>query len=168
LRADAALARLWTTGNDRRLRLVRLADGGEVWQVALPALAPSFALSPDERTLAVPLENARLEVRDAGGGALRRTVPLGGSTPQDAVFSPDGTRLFVAGSKGDIACLETMTWSQVLVLQLPTDAAIHHLAVAPDGRSLVAVTKAGVLHVVRAAAEEPDAASPAAPGAPQF
>lgn len=168
LRADAALARLWAAGNDRKLRLVRLADGGEVWQAALPALAPAFALSPDERTLAVPLENARLEVRDAASGELRRTVTLGGSTPQDVLFSPDGSRLFVAGSKGDIACLETANWTQLIALQLPTEAALHHLSVSPDGRMLVAVTKAGALYVVRAAADQPDAASTAASGAPQL
>lgn len=150
LRGNATLTRLWTSGSDNILRCLSLPDAREIWTVKLPALAPSVGLSPDEKLLLVPLESSRVEVRAADTGALLRTVTIGGSTPQDVALSPNGDRLFAAGSKGDIACLETSGWSQIALLQLPTEESLHTLAMSPDGTMLAAVTKTGALHLLRA------------------
>ncbi len=149
LDADRALRRLWTAGRDNVFRLVELPSGREVWAVPVPALAPSLALSPDEKAVAVVLENGQVQLHDASTGALQRTVTVGGSTPQSVIFSPDGRRLLVACSRGEILCFETQAWLQVGALQLPTSEALHIMASAPDGRSIAAVTKAGALHLLR-------------------
>jgi len=62
----------------------------------------------------------------------------------------DGRRVFVAGSKGDITCIETTDWSRVATFHLPDNAPLHLLQMAPDGRSLAAITKTGWLHLIRA------------------
>ena len=150
LDADRALRRLWTAGRDNVLRSVELPGGREVWAVPVPALAPSLVVSPDEKTVAVVLENGQVQLHDANTGARQRTVAVGGSTPQSVVFSPDGRRLLVACSRGEILCFETQAWLQVGVLQLPTTEALHFLTNAPDGRTVAAVTKTGTLHLLRA------------------
>jgi DNA-binding beta-propeller fold protein YncE len=152
--ADAKLGRLWHAGRDNQLRCLELATARDLWVATLPALAPGLALSPDEKLIAAPMENGRVQVHDAATGALRRTLDAGGSTPQHALFSPDGARLFVVGSKGDITCHETAGWLQLGLFQLPTAEALHHAQMSPDGSVLAAVTKTGVLHLLRARMEK--------------
>lgn len=147
---DADATRLWHAGRDNQLRCLNLVNGTEAWNVALPALTPGLALSPDGLALTIPLENGRLEIRRASDGALLHAVNLGGSTPQAACYSPDGRRLFVAGSKGDITCLETSRWLQLNLFQLPATEPFHAITMSPDGALLAALTKTGALHVLRA------------------
>lgn len=142
--------RLWSAGNRNRLRCQSLPDGAELWSATLPALAPFLCLLPGERQLLVPLENARLEVRDAATGALLQSVATGGSTPQAIVASHDGRRVFIAGSRGDIVCLDTTDWSSVGVFRVPGAPPLHFIGVAPDDGTLAVVTKTGGLHLVRA------------------
>ena len=60
LEIDATASRLWSAGNDLRLRSQSLSDAAEQWSDLLPAIAPALALMPDGRRLLVPLETGRL------------------------------------------------------------------------------------------------------------
>lgn len=150
LEIDATASRLWSAGNDLRLRSQSLPDARELWSEPLPAIAPALALTPDGRQLLVPLETGRLQVRDAATGRLLRNLVTGGSTPQGIEVSPDGGRVFIAGSKGDVVCLETIDWALVGFFQLPTREPLHTLRLSPDQSMLAVITKAGGLHLVRA------------------
>lgn len=147
--ADGELKHVWSAGTDNQLRCVSLEDGREIWSVALPALAPSLKLMPGQQLILVPLESGRLEVRDTRTGGLLRSTLTGSSTPQAVEVTADGRRVFVAGSKGDIACVETTDWSRILTFHLSDNEPLHNLFIAPDGRSLAALTKTGGLHLIR-------------------
>jgi WD40 repeat protein len=147
--ADRELKHLWTAGTDNQLCCISLEDGREIWSVALPALTPGIRLMPGQLLLLVPLESGRLEVRETRTGALVRSILTGSSTPQAVEVTADGRRVFVAGSKGDIACVETTDWSRILTFHLPDSEPLHNLFIAPDGRTLAALTKTGGLHLIR-------------------
>jgi WD40 repeat protein len=147
--ADSGLNYIWSAGTDNHLRCVSLDDGREIWAVALPALSPTLKLMPGHQLILVPLENGRVELRDARTGALLRSALTGSSTPQAVEVTADGRRVFVAGSKGDIACVETTDWSRILTFHLPDNEPLHALNLAPDGRTLAAITKTGWLHLIR-------------------
>ncbi len=150
LEIDATASRLWSAGNDLRLRSQSLSDAAEQWSDLLPAIAPALALMPNGRRLLVPLETGRLQVRDAATGQLLRDLATGGSTPQSIDVSPDGRRVFIAGSKGDVVCLETIDWAPVGIFQLSTHEPLQTLHLAPDQSMLAVITKSGGLHLVRA------------------
>lgn len=150
LKIDGAANHLWSAGSDLRLRCQNLPEAREQWSDLLPAIAPALALMPDGRQLLVPLETGRLQVRDAATGRVLRDITTGGSTPQSIDVSPDGRRVFIAGSKGDVVCLETTDWAPVGLFQLPTREPLHALQLAPDQGLLAVITKTGGLHLVRA------------------
>jgi WD40 repeat protein len=150
LKIDRTASHLWSAANDLRLRRQNLPEAREQWSDLLPAIAPALALTPDGRQLLVPLETGRLQVRNAATGRVLRDITTGGSTPQSIDVSPDGRRVFIAGSKGDVVCLETTDWAPVGLFQLPTREPLHTLHLAPDQSLLAVITKTGGLHLVRA------------------
>jgi hypothetical protein len=149
LQLDPAGRRLWSTATTRELVCLSWPDGREIWRQVLPAIAPHFLLLPDRRHLVIALENGGLEVRDAASGAVIRQLDSGSGAPQALALNPDGSRLFVGGLEGDIHCFSTSDWRYLHALRLGASQRLHMLACSPDGRTLVALTKTGVLHVVR-------------------
>ncbi len=149
MQLDPAGHRLWLTATNRELFCLSWPDGKELWKQTLPAIAPHFLLLPDERQLVVALENGNLEVRDSRTGALVRQLDSGSAAPQALSLTPNGTRLLVGGIEGDIHCFATADWRYLHALPLGSSQRLHLLACSPDGRTLVALTKTGVLHVVR-------------------
>lgn len=149
LRLDEAGARLWLTATTRELICLSWPDGKELWRQLLPAVAPHFLQLPGRDQLVVALENGSLELRDASTGALVRQWDSGSAAPQALAFNPDGTRLFVGGLEGDIHCFTTDGWRNLHALALGPNQRLHVLACSPDGRTLAALTKTGILHVVR-------------------
>ncbi len=63
--------------------------------------------------------------------------------------SPDGRRLFVGGPDGEIECFDPETLEDIHVLSIGRRNAISHLTCSPDGKTLAALTKTGLLHLVR-------------------
>ena len=114
------------------------------------SLPDGRAVQSGSGRLLVPLETGRLQVRDAATGQLLRDLATGGSTPQSIDVSPDGRRVFIAGSKGDVVCLETIDWAPVGIFQLSTHEPLQTLHLAPDQSMLAVITKSGGLHLVRA------------------
>ncbi|MBK7337562.1 MAG: hypothetical protein IPJ00_15995 [Saprospirales bacterium] len=62
-----------------------------------------FALSPDMRQLAAPLEKKGLRFIDGLSGQTRHTVPGGDLGVNGLAFSPDGQLLAVGGKDGSVA-----------------------------------------------------------------
>lgn len=149
MQLDAAGQRLWITATTRELICLSWPDGRELWRQILPAVAPLFVLLPGQQQLVVALENGSLEVRDAASGAVVRQVDSGSGAPQALALNPDGSRLFVGGVEGDIHCFATDDWRYLHALPLDGNPRLHTLSCAPDGRTLAALTKTGVLHLVR-------------------
>ncbi len=149
MQLDATGQRLWLTATTRELICLSWPDGRELWRQLLPAIAPYFMLLPDQRRLVLALENGSLEIRDTATGAVMRQLDSGSGAPQGLALSPDGSRLFVAGIEGDVHCFTTEDWRYLHALPLGENQRLHVLACAPDGRTLVALTKTGVLHVMR-------------------
>jgi WD40 repeat protein len=89
-------------------------------------------------------------VRDSRTGALIRQLDSGSAAPQTLAVTPDGSRLFVGGLEGEIHCFATSDWRYLHALPLGPSQRIHLLACSPDGQTLAALTKTGVLHLVRA------------------
>lgn len=149
MQLDAAGQRLWITATNRELLCLSWPDGRELWKHTLPAIAPHFLLLPGEKQLVVALEAGTIEVLDAASGALVRSLDSGSAAPQALALTPDGTRLFVGGLEGEIHCFATADWRYLHALPLGANERLHVLACSPDGRTLAALTKTGVLHVVR-------------------
>jgi hypothetical protein len=149
MQLDAAGRRLWITATNRELLCLSWPDGRELWKQTLPAIAPHFLLLPGENQLIVALETGTLEVRDAGTGALVRSLDSGSAAPQALALTPDGTRLFVGGLEGEIHCFAPADWRYLHALPLGASERLHVLVCSPDGRTLAALTKTGMLHVVR-------------------
>ncbi len=107
----------WDLTGDRRLGVPFQAGGGVARSSPTDQVnetVPRVALSPDGRLLAIAQTNG-VAIRDASSHLLLRTIDLGtrGIVPVVA-WSPDGTRLGVAGDRQAIAELfDTATWRSV-------------------------------------------------------
>jgi WD40 repeat protein len=147
---NKSATRYWmTTSIDKRLECLTWPDGRTVWQEVLPSIAPYFILVPSEDRLVIALENGSLELRDAATGKLVKQVDSGSAAPQALALTPDGRRLFAGGLEGEIHCFDTQRWEEVHTLSLGTGERLHRLDCSPDGKTLVAFTKTGVLHIIR-------------------
>jgi WD40 repeat protein len=117
--------------------------------------AVCLAFSPDSRLLACGHEGRTFSVWDPiTGRGLREILhgypvkPLGYPNPRSGVsslaFSPDGSRLAVAGSDGSGSLWEVATWKKCTTLEPPASwmDGIASLTFSPDGR-LVAGANAG-------------------------
>lgn len=86
----------------------------------------------------------RVFVSDTGSGAVAAIQINTGDTklihtaagPQGGVFSPDGTRLYVANNEGNqISVIDTQALS--LIGAIPTGKGPARIAITPDGKTLV-------------------------------
>ena len=68
---------------------------------------------------------------------------------QALALSPDGRRLFIGGLEGEIHCFDGFSWEEVHVLSVGARVQLHRLVCSPDGKTLAALTKTGVLYLVR-------------------
>jgi len=107
----------------------------------------SAAFSPDSRQI-VTTDDGAAQVWDAQTGKPLYTLPYG-STVYEAVYSPDGARLVVAGGVGSVKIFDAASGTLVHELR-GDDARLRYFAVAmpPDARLVAAIdTKGDVSHV---------------------
>jgi WD40 repeat protein len=143
--------RYWmTTQADKMLQCLSWPEGKTLWQQSLATVSPYFALSPNEHYLIIALENGMLELRDSATGNVTKQIDSGSGAPQALAFTPDGRRLFAGGIEGEIHCFDTERWEEVHSVPLGVNERLHRLDCSPDGKTLVAFTKTGTLHIIRA------------------
>lgn len=150
----AARAAVFAIGETPRLLVVDLLAGAIVTDVPLPdvrAQPPVADLPPTEPGVGWDIARQRVYVAQAGGvtvvdlgtGAIvsRRPAahPVADSTIERAAVSPDGTRLYLTGTRMEafpttlgLEVVDTSDLSTVAVFGLP----IGTVAVSPDGRWL--------------------------------
>ena len=166
------------TGSGREVGRMALPNvlGQDISYTAGKLLIPAVAISPDSRTIAVVhADEDAMTLVDATRLAVERTVPLTRSrglldrllglvplAPQaavaksfsgaikQAVFSPDGQRLYVFGQWSDTRVVETAFASLGLtvvnvatgriVASLPTVSPLAGVLPAPNGRDVYAYT----------------------------
>ena len=96
------------------------------------------AVSPDQQHLALIYNSNPMKVWNQSSGRLEATLGFGGFTP---VFSRNG-RLVAAALRRCARVWEVGSWRQVGALEQPTNPT-YAVAFSPDGRRLVAGSKAG-------------------------
>ncbi len=101
---------------------------------------PSFAFSPDSRTL-VTYRNRSTQIWDAETGALRQTLKK--SSSDGVAFSPDSRLLATSGGDDSAKLWDVQTGK--LVRQLAkSEKETHYVMFSPDGRLLLTAGDAGV------------------------
>ena len=81
------------SGPGPAIRLWDVRTGQERPAIAVPGRVRSLAFAPDDRTLAVGIDEIGVQCIDLGTGVCRRTLRTGDRTPTVLQFSPDGRRL---------------------------------------------------------------------------
>jgi WD40 repeat protein len=99
-----------------------------------------FALSPDERSIAVGSTHGFVEVRDRTNGKTRSSHQQLGAIVALA-FSPDGTQLASASRDGSVVVMSTATGKVLGTLQLQSDRA--SILTWTDASTLVVDTQRG-------------------------
>jgi WD40 repeat protein len=116
---------------------------------------PSFAFSPDSRTL-VTYHDRATQIWDAEKGELRHTLKK--STADSIAFSPDSRTLVTCGGSASAKLWDVETGR--LVREFPkSEKETHYVAYSPDGRLLLTASDAGV-RLWDAATGEPIATLP--------
>jgi WD40 repeat protein len=123
----------------------------------------AVAVSPDGKTVvSVGREpGAGLRIWDADSGRLRHDLP---APPRATVvrFSPDGTRLAVAGYEGTVQLWDPLTGQDILTLRGPvgqiteSEANDTDVVFSPDGTRLAVNCWTKAIHVFRAEPAGPD------------
>ncbi|MEU0165445.1 helix-turn-helix domain-containing protein [Streptomyces iakyrus] len=123
---------------DRRTTLALDTDvalGGKELRFQVRRLGAA-GFSPTGRALAArAVKDGVIEVRDVATGRLRHNRALGATR---AVFSPDGTRLAIAGGKGWVRIWHLSTGA-LRTIRTGHGRSVRTLAFTPDGRTLAVV-----------------------------
>ncbi|MEP0843028.1 MAG: protein kinase, partial [Phycisphaerae bacterium] len=99
-------------------------------------------LSPDGRRLARLIRNDQLEIVRLEGGA---SPPFGHTTISGLAFSPDGKRLAIADSRGEVVIRDTATYELQTIPAAGADTGIRlraapaYIRFSPDGEWLLVV-----------------------------
>jgi WD40 repeat protein len=146
---------LVTTGTEpdgaHTIRLVPAETGAEGWYREETGRVAAWAVSPDDRLLAIAVSGSEPCIRtlDLHTGAVVSEWP--GQRPTAAVldtqplaFTPDGRRLAVAHADGSIRLWDARTGREVLKLAGPGPA-VYHVAFTADGSLLLGVTSETIL-----------------------
>jgi WD40 repeat protein len=150
---------LFADGSGMTLCRINLADGKDLWTVGDENM-PSFALSPDGRSVAKALCDS-IQFLDAATGKERSNVPVAGVDERKCslravTFAPDGKRLALVvgpstvvlcdGTGGELRRMAAGGRRRWPLYPPPADVAnrsenlhhlVHVLAFSPDGKWLV-------------------------------
>jgi serine/threonine protein kinase/WD40 repeat protein len=106
-----------------------------------------FDVSPDGRIGAGIYEGGYLRVWDLQTAEPLQMMRVFRRAPHSVTFSPDGRRLAAGGSDREAVKLwETTTWQEVLTLTGEVTG-FFFVAFSPDGQTLIAYNRDGLLHI---------------------
>ncbi len=137
--------RLVAAGGDRRVLAWGLESDEPVARAEVTTPVRRMLFASDGAHLALVLSDGSIEIR-RGDLRYRTTLPTLAGTPTAIVFAADGQSLFSGSSDGQLlrwAATGAATSTPVADVRAP----ITDLATSPDGRWLVAATKASGIEV---------------------
>lgn len=153
LTSDGARLALGGNGKDQ-VEVLDSLSGERTAQMKLPdACFRTLAFAPDNRTLAVAIDPARVLLYDARSGRPlphRPEVPGQAGPVRALAFAPDGQTLALALADGRTLLWEAGSWTVKYTLRVPRGH-VYALAFSPDGSCLAgAVAQGGaVVHLWR-------------------
>ncbi len=98
-----------------------------------------FALSPDERLLALPGSEKAVEILQISAGPIQATVGYEHWLPGPMTFSPDSTLLAMASREGIVSLGDVSNGTTVDVLRGHL-LGVHDVAFSPDGERLASAS----------------------------
>lgn len=136
---------LWNTATRTITATIQVPGSGTHADTDVPAIA----FSPDDRTVAVAyatLDSTRTYLFGTGSGTLIRTLasPAGSLGASGVTFSPDGRRIAISATDGDIYLRNAATGALTGTIVDPDAAGINDTGLSapvfsPDGRSIAAM-----------------------------
>lgn len=145
-------------------RLIRVADGQQVWAARADEMIARARFSPDGRWLATTSPSS-VSVYDAGTGKVCRTVATGSPEFPDSwpvSWSPDGRMVALVHGYGDkVTTYELATGQSRHVLAIATGHVVQainypaSIQFTPEGRHLAVVTTDHVIQVYPLGAKKP-------------
>lgn len=131
---------LLTSGEDVRLDVVDVSTGTTLKRLCAGAIRANW--SPDARRVVVvvgsaekPARGETIAVFDATTGQKIKSLEAHIGEVFDAIFSPDGTRIFTCGRDERIRIWDADTLEHLVALRGHTDY-VWSVAISPDGKSL--------------------------------
>ena len=148
-------------GKAPRLMSLALPDGASASIESIPAWSEAIAFAPDGKSLAVGDTAGRVQIRDASGRAVLRTIEVSKDFQVFSVaFSPDSKTLATGSRDGSIRLWDVATGAMRFAppgLEVPVgreippilapppslpdqNLPVGHVRFTPDGKTLVAAT----------------------------
>jgi WD40 repeat protein len=138
--------RLFTCGQDRRVRVWRVPDGQMLHSFG-PFDSPlySLAISPDGACLALGVGDS-IVICESRNGRMRKSLPAMAGAIGAVTFSPDGRRLFSGSDGGDVRNWNFETGEPELKFE-GHRAQVRQVHLSASGRRLVSADESGLVVV---------------------
>ncbi|HWA08157.1 MAG TPA: protein kinase [Opitutaceae bacterium] len=146
-----ALALLAGQGNEARwqLQIIDLNVGKKIWSGPVMHRPSTLALSPDASRLAIGWgDTVEVQMRDLSTQTWLWRKSFDTGSPETLSFSPDGTKLAMAGRSSIVHILDTATGEPLAILR-GQKGVVMHLAWSPDGRALCSGSNTGDVRLWR-------------------
>jgi hypothetical protein len=127
--------RLFTAGDDESVRVWNTKTGSLEFMVDSLAGVRVIAISPDDQTLAVGLQDSSVQLLDASDGALLKTLTGHEDWVRSLAFSPDG-RTLASGAFDATARLWDVETGRLRYTLSDHQSSVLGLAFSPDGARL--------------------------------
>ncbi|MBN2084082.1 MAG: hypothetical protein JW748_02575 [Anaerolineales bacterium] len=128
-------------GQDFRGYVVDVGAEAQIAALTGTGTAYSLAYSPDGERLALGglgvYPNGVIWIYDTADWSVLQELPVTGQNVLDLVYSPDGMRLYSAGTDGRIRVWDTANWTLLLTFQKGRQAA--RIALSPEGSLLASI-----------------------------
>lgn len=136
--------RIYIPANDGRLWALNTSTNAVIGSIDIGVLEPDVEVSADGRT-AYYTAGDRINLVDTATMTAVGVIPV--SSTGDMVVSPDGRRIYVAGSNGTVSIIDTA--SKTVVKEVSTTTGLQSIAISPDGkRAYVAATDGKTVTVI--------------------
>lgn len=122
-----------------------VAHGGHIAEVDLGVGGAGrpwwIDVSGDDRFLAVGVDRSgKVSIIDPASGDLIRSLAV--DSPTDGRFNPEGSRLVISDSGGNLVYFDTSTWREIPAESPALGTRINRMTWSPDGERLVFTTEA--------------------------